>query len=313
MAGYPYENTLTTNSTHQQLIDPRTPFARGTVLSPSRIEEGEEGYDVKHEWAKQLEYQYKRPANDVSDREVERRRNVDCFAFPFDGNQAWTLITRNPIPRAAFYVLPLVDSGSQLGNILNHTVFVDVQGLLVTTRRTGIDLTKFSRLYVSEESNPSAYLKDSNMDWRTRDAYRRIPDIYTYTWSEVAEGIQACHIGVRVRQSGSPTVDFQFRLKQRLDEGIQNYLDPSTQEGSREAIFSTVRELHSTVDDRDEVDDLDDWQIEDDQRSLSSEVLVDVIDGRLERATTPADLISEDAIGCMYEFGDEAGDLSLGT
>jgi hypothetical protein len=139
MIDTPYENTLTTNSTHQQLVHPRTPFSAGAVLSPSRVEEGNKAYDVKHEGAKLVEYQYKRAINpDIEKRKLTAGSKSDCFAFPFNSDQGKTLFHRNPYPGIAFYVLPLVTRESQLSDILKHVVFVDVYGIMTTIRRSGL-------------------------------------------------------------------------------------------------------------------------------------------------------------------------------
>lgn len=303
MVDIPYENTLTTNSTHQQLIKLGKPFADATVLSPSRVEEGAKGYDIKHEGAKQLEYQYKRAINIVSSREVAPRQTRDCFAYPFDGEQAQTLITRNPVPDAAYYVLPLVETERQLASILDHTVFVDVQGLVATSRRAGLRLDDFSRLYVSDDVAKDVYLKHAETDWRQPNAYHPIPSEFTYTWDAFADRLRHCRAGLLVRASGSATLTDQFRAKQRLDRTLNKFaVVPREEAPSVQEVTSLVNELQSFYDD----ETVEGWC------TKHQEAVEREIEETLDRARSREDLRSRDTIGYMLEFGDEADRLSIG-
>lgn len=303
MVDIPYENTLTTNSTHQQLIELGKPFADATVLSPSRIEEGAKGYDIKHEGAKRLEYQYKRAVNIVSGRELTQGKTNDCFAFPFTGEQAQTLITRNPVPDAAYYVLPLVETEGQLACILDHTVFVDVQGLVAASMRAGHRLNDFSRFYVSDNVAKHVYLKHSETDWRRPDAYHPIPSQFTYTWDTFADRLHRCSAGLPVREDGSATLTGQFRTKQRLDQAVNRFtVELQEEESSVQEVRGLVNELQSFYDD----ETVEGWGVE------HREAVEREIEETLERARSREDLRSRDTISYMLEFGDEAERLSTG-
>lgn len=314
MTGFPYENTLTTNSTHQQLVAVGGSFASGTVISPSRLEEGSTGYDVKHEGAKQLEYQYKRPVTTVEKRDVTGGLELDGFAFPFDGDQGRTLWVRNQIPDAAYYVLPLVETDGQLRDILDHLVFVDVFGVMLAKTRTARPWSDFSRVYV-DEAGSRVFLKLSDVDWRDPVAYREVEDRFVYRWPTFRERITRCKAGLPLRLGGERTRE--WKAKQRLDTALNTLAerlpfgghpvegtDEMEREGTGEVVAASdaLREAG-----KDRVTDLHDALTWSDFDAMADRE----VRAAVEAAESPSDVVAEGAMDIIFESGDEAPRQSL--
>ena len=127
MTAYPSESSLVVNATQQQLS--AGDFESGVAVAPTQHEESKGGYDVAFESATRLELQYKAVYNKIEDRTFQYGTAQDGVKFPFNGRQAATLLGRQSSAGTAFYTLPVVFDASGLGDILNSTVFVDVEGL----------------------------------------------------------------------------------------------------------------------------------------------------------------------------------------
>jgi hypothetical protein len=311
MVDIPYENTLTTNSTHQQLSNDDSPFSDGAVLSPSRVEEGSKAYDVRHESAKQIEYQYKRSVNPgIEDRELASGRELNCFAFPFDSEQGKTLFTRNPVPGVAFYVLPLVESQKKLSDILSHIVFVDVHGIMKVIREAGMEWEDISRMYVTDDIHKNVYLKQSDTDWRWASAYYPVSTAFSWLWEDFADWASSCYGGVRVRQDEYDNIHPEYQTKQKLDVDLNDFSGSENEkEKSIEKIIGSVEDLQSQFERREVIwgDHYDiDWH------EAHQETVKQEIERILRQAGEADDLMSEDTISFMAELGDKAShELSL--
>lgn len=218
MTAPPYENTLTTNSTHRQLMDLGSSVS-GTVTSPARVEEQDKGYDVKHEYGtlKRVEYQYKRMSSGPFKRDIADRRKEEWISFEINTQQIKTLLSRTLAQNISFITLPVIEYDAHLSQILERTVFIDVLGFeRMALGAREIDIDNFSRLYVSKseleagKKTPAVFAKDKETSYsKTSRAYYEIPSVFVKRWSEVKNSLTCCPLGMKIQERGDLTPIFK--------------------------------------------------------------------------------------------------------
>lgn len=307
----PYENTLTTNGTHRQLIELGSSISAGTVTSPARIEERDKGYDIKYETAKRVEYQYKRMTSGPKERAIDGNPSEKWISFPVNPLQIETLLTRTFTTDTAFLTLPLIEYDAQLSKILERTVFVDVFGFERMAQYASRRIDDFSRLYVSkdglEAGNPTVFGKLKDQHWRDiSGAYWRVPSTFVRNWSEVKSRLTGCSLGMPVRTKGSNSLTSTFRDYQRHTMFIQKFVTgDNTHDFSPESLiedlFDYRREyLRNVSIDRDDQN----WMAL--LRRELIETLSEFAGGETE------DLSGDYNLEIFYELGDDAPPLNIG-
>ena len=128
--------------------------------------------------------------------------------FPFNGQQAKTLLGRAPLPGVAFYALPVVTDLSGLGDVLGSTVFIDVEAFATLPKREE-DLHEYTAFWVpTNGSSPTfsaVYLKDKTEPRYSQPrAYHRIEPQFLYTWPEIRTLTRATIVGVPLRTHSRP-------------------------------------------------------------------------------------------------------------
>jgi hypothetical protein len=205
MSPYPSESSLVVNATQQQLS--QSPFTGGVAIAPSQREEAKGGYDIAFEAASRLELQYKAVYSEIDERMFRSGHTLDAVKFPFNGEQARTLVGRQTAPGTAFYALPVVTDVSGLGDILGTTVFLDVCGL-ETLPKPLTDFEEYTAFWVPVNNGTpmfsEVHLKDGEIpQYSEPRAYDRIDGEYVYTWSEFKRLTHAGVTGVPVRTRGA--------------------------------------------------------------------------------------------------------------
>lgn len=104
MTDYPSESSLLVNATQQQLA--KGDFDAGVAIVPTQHEEAEGGYDIELSTASRLELQYKAVYSEIDDRTFEPGHPQTAVKFPFNGQQAKTLLGRAPLPGLTFLRTP---------------------------------------------------------------------------------------------------------------------------------------------------------------------------------------------------------------
>ena len=213
MTDYPSESSLLVNATQQQLT--KGDFDAGVAIVPTQHEEAEGGYDIEFSTASRLELQYKAVYSEIGDRTFEPGHPQTAVKFPFNGQQAKTLLGRAPLPGLTFYALPVVTDLTGLGDVLGSTVFLDVEALATLPKHQD-NLHEYTALWVPVHgSNPTfsaVYLKDKTESRYSKpSAYHRIDSQFLYTWSEIKALTRASLIGapLRTHSSTSPALGYQ--------------------------------------------------------------------------------------------------------
>lgn len=224
MRSYPSESSLVVNATQQQLS--QSPFTGGVAIAPSQREEAKGGYDIAFETASRLELQYKAVYSEIDERTFRSGHTLDAVKFPFNGEQARTLVRRQTAPGTAFYALPVVTDVSGLGDILGTTVFVDVCAL-ETLRKPLSEFEEYTAVWVPVNNGTpmfsEVYLKDGEVpQYSEPRAYDCIDGKYVYSWSELQRVTHAGVTGVpvRARSASDVTAGYQelVSFEQRLLE-----------------------------------------------------------------------------------------------
>ncbi|WP_256288291.1 hypothetical protein [Halobellus inordinatus] len=206
MTDYPSESSLLVNATQQQLA--KGDFDAGVAIVPTQHEEATGGYDVEFSTASRLELQYKAVYSEIDDRTFDPGHPQRAVKFPFNGQQAKTLLGRTPLPGLAFYALPVVTDLSGLGDVLGSTVFVDVEALATLPKRQQ-NLHEYTAFWVPT-NGPSptfsaVYLKDKTQPrYSQPGAYHRIEPRFLYTWPEIKALTRATIAGVSLRTHSRP-------------------------------------------------------------------------------------------------------------
>lgn len=207
MTDYPSESSLLVNATQQQLA--KGDFDAGVAIVPTQHEEAEGGYDIEFSTASRLELQYKAVYSEIDDRTFEPGHSQTAIKFPFNGQQAKTLLGRAPLPGLTFYALPVVTDLTGLGDVLSTTAFLDVEAL-VTLPKHQDDLHEYTAFWVpvrgSTPTFSAIYLKDKTESrYSEPSAYHRIDSDFLYTWPELRTLTRATVIGAPLRTHSSTT------------------------------------------------------------------------------------------------------------
>jgi hypothetical protein len=243
MSSYPSESSLVVNATQQQLS--HSPFTGGVAIAPSQREEAKGGYDIAFEAASRVELQYKAVYSEIDERTFRSGHTVDAVKFPFNGEQARTLVGRQTAPGTAFYALPVVTDVSGLGDILGTTVFLDVCGL-ETLPKPASDFEEYTAFWVPVNNGAPTfselYLKDGEVpQYSEPRAYDRIDGDYVYTWSEIKRLTHAGVTGVTVRARGASQAAARYR---ELVSFERQLVEP---------------ELRESISDEDDLDEIYNW------------------------------------------------------
>jgi len=206
MTDYPSESSLLVNATQQQLA--KGDFDAGVAVVPTQHEEATGGYDIEFSAAARLELQYKAVYSEIDDRTFDPGRSHTAVKFPFNGQQAKTLLGRVPLPGLTFYALPVVTDLTGLGDVLGSTVFLDVEALATLPKRQE-NLHEYTAFWVpTNRSSPTfsaVYLKDKTEPrYSQPGAYHRIDSRFIYTWSEIKALTRATIAGVPLRTHSRP-------------------------------------------------------------------------------------------------------------
>lgn len=308
----PYENTLTTNGTHRQLMELGPSISSGTVTSPARIEERDKGYDIKYETAKRVEYQYKRMTSGPKERAIDGDPDEKWISFPVNPLQIETLLTRTFTTDTAFLTLPLIEYDAHLSKLLERTVFVDVFGFERMAQRAGRRIDDFSRLYVSkdglEAGNPIVFGKLKDRHWTdTSGAYWRIPPAFVRGWSDVMNRLTGCSLGMPIRTSGNEHLTPLFQDYRRHVMYIQRFVTgENTHDFSSESLIEDLFHYRSEYL-RDERIERYDQYWKPTLRDELTETLSELAGGEV------GDLSGDYDVDLLYELGEEAPSLNLGT
>lgn len=189
MATSPSENTLELNVTHEILNDLEPLFGRVTAKSPTRVDEGDLGYDVQLSFALRTQFQYKRP-------QTETNRGV---SFKVNGQQVSTLRMRDPT-RTAFLTCPIALREDEIPGAIERTAFVDVNAVS----------SKTSRLYIPAnqpigQAAGAAKIKNGS--------YYQIPRGSIYSWDDLLQGIQNRNIGMIIRRQMNQSSNFESFMR----------------------------------------------------------------------------------------------------
>lgn len=221
MTDYPSESSLLVNATQQQLAT--SDFDAGVAIAPTQHEEATGGYDIEFSTASRLEIQYKAVYGEIDDRTFDPGRPQTAVKFPFNGQQAKTLLGRVPLPGLTFYALPVVTDLSGLGDVLGLTVFIDVAALATLPKRQE-NLHEYTAFWVPiNGSSPmfsGVYLKDKTEPrYSEPKAYHRIEPQFLYTWSEIKELTRATLVGIplRTHSRSSPAAGYQELITMRAN------------------------------------------------------------------------------------------------
>ncbi|WP_254768403.1 hypothetical protein [Salinilacihabitans rarus] len=213
MTNYPSESSLLVNATQQQLA--KGDFDAGVAIVPTQHEEAEGGYDIEFSTASRLELQYKAVYSEIDDRTFDPGHPQTAVKFPFNGQQAKTLLGRAPLPGLTFYALPVVTDLTGLGDVLGTTVFLDVEAFATLPKHQD-DLHEYTAFWVpvrgSSPTFSSVYLKDKTEPrYSEPRAYHRIDSDFLYTWSEIKTLTRATLVGapLRTHSSTAPTAGYQ--------------------------------------------------------------------------------------------------------
>ncbi|WP_266080790.1 hypothetical protein [Haladaptatus caseinilyticus] len=141
---YPSENTLTVNVTHEQLKSLEQDFKNQIAISPSRKEEGDTGYDVSLETAREIVFQHKNPKITVC------RNGKRWVNFKIDPDQCLMLGTLYN-QQEAYYALPVVPERAEICQGLDRTIFVDIWEIFC---KFGSEDP--SRIYISYHHKPKS-------------------------------------------------------------------------------------------------------------------------------------------------------------
>lgn len=213
MTNYPSESSLLVNATQQQLA--KGDFDAGVAIVPTQHEEAEGGYDIEFSTASRLELQYKAVYSEIDDRTFDPGHPQTAVKFPFNGQQAKTLLGRAPLPGLTFYALPVVTDLTGLGDVLGTTVFLDIEGLATLPKHQD-HLHEYTAFWVpvhgSSPTFSSVYLKDKTEPrYSEPNAYHRIDSEFLYTWPEIKALTRATLVGapLRTHSSTTPTAGYQ--------------------------------------------------------------------------------------------------------
>jgi len=153
----PSENTITINIVTELLTLLRgVGFQRTAVISPSRDDEADYGYDVGADWdfnfVKAFGLQFKRPAGTVLDGRFRFKMHDE------DGEQLDALCDNFEGEGEAFYALPVVEDRAYLPGQLHNTVFVDAHTIHTEMNGTigNSSVDEPSILYIKTESAQNA-------------------------------------------------------------------------------------------------------------------------------------------------------------
>lgn len=203
MAGPPSENTLTVNATHHMLSDLESYFQTLSVLSPSRKMENILGYDVNLPLLKSVVFQYKRPYTVQND---SKRR------FSINQDQWRTLISLYDRGQA-FFTFPEVVDHSNLDRTLRRTIFIDVYAFRRNT----------SLAYIPKNACKSNKLGNLKAKAKNGNKYS-INSKMVYTWADLVDKITQCEIGLKIREEGGTTDEFQA-FESRINSLIEGDID----------------------------------------------------------------------------------------
>jgi hypothetical protein len=226
-SAYPAERAVEINATEQQLRSGNSPYTTGAAFAPSEVKEHTLGYDVKIPiGGAEIELQYKSLRAVIENRSFSRNGSYDGFRFPFEPEQAETLLLRAAGVGRAFYALPVVTSSTELTDALEKTVFVDVAGLAVAFLRAGVrhvstnhdfgQLHDQSQLYVVPDhtDTPAAvYVKERSNSYANAGLYTKVPDTHVHTWEELVGGTLGGRFGTPVVRNGTRAPEYPRRCR----------------------------------------------------------------------------------------------------
>jgi hypothetical protein len=341
---YPAERAVEINATEQQLRPENSPYTTGAAFAPSEVEEHTLGYDVKiPAGGVEIELQYKSLRSIIEDRSFSQNGSYDGVRFPFDPEQAETLILRAAGVGRVFYALPVVSSSTELTDSLDKAVFVDVAGLAVALLQTGIrrtatthdfdQLYDWSQLYVvpDHSDTPAAvYLKKRSNSYADPTLYTKIKDTHVHTWEDLVGGTLGGRFGTPVVRNGNRVAGYQRRCRylasmDRLVSGktdsaeavdlVESYLRNQYQEA---LVFELLTDDASiTANGRAVVvnqgdGNRDEYPMPAKNAFEANEVVVSACKTVLEYAThRDADGQSEDLVEVEPQMADRAGSLAL--
>lgn len=298
MSGYPTENSLVINTTHEMLSRLKGGFKRQAATSPTRREERGVGYDVQLSFALRLQFQYKRPQNNHGDRGI---------TFDVNGEQIGTLCFRDDT-QTPYLACPAVEDRGELTQSLDNCYFINAHPV---SRKT-------SRLYIPEDypSDPSAEVtaKIKNGDYYT------VPDRAVKTWNELLKGIKSRNLGLTVRKNGQTTSeysDFVDRLRDLTDlyypqpvqpDGGDREESPEDYEKvlNEEAAYQLIE--HATNQYREFYRESDDMPTIEEE----GEALWKLIEEKMSETTDPSVHGVRRSRDLVFEDGNRVSDLELG-
>lgn len=224
---YPAERAVEINATEQQLRSRHSPYTTGAAFAPSEVEEHRLGYDVQIPvGGVEVELQYKSIRSAIDDREFSAGRSYDAYRFPFNPEQAETLIVRAAGVGQTFYALPVVESAAGLPSTLDRTVFVDVAGLASAFFGKGVSHTVSgggfdqlhaqSQLYVvpkHTDAPAAVYLKERSNSYADPGLYTKISSLHIHTWDEIVGGTLSGAFGTPVVRNGARAPEYERRCR----------------------------------------------------------------------------------------------------
>lgn len=198
MTDYPTENSLTLHVTHGLLnwLQPR--HERAIATSPTRFDEGDRGYDVQHELARNFQLQYKRPKGTPTKNFSASSTTRDYIKFEVDRSQLTTLKLNRGV-REPFLALPKVLSKTDLRDAHRSCVFIDAYAVKPKT----------SLLYIPKNGSGEVFGKILNgPNYRLHDGH--------YRYQEFKHRVEDEDFGITVRDRDGLTQLYRNLLKRRF-------------------------------------------------------------------------------------------------